>query len=260
MLKIERIITFGLIVAISAFAVVSWRKAALFEAANEQLTAKLAEAEAQAASAGAAGAPTAEEIVELRKRSAELMRLRNEITQIRANAQNTEKLAAENQRLKADLAKARGSASAIEAQAAAQPQPSGDQFPRDSWRMAGYHSPEDALVSAIWSMKEGDPQQYFNSLGPAEQQRTAQNWQTMSQDQVMAKHRNDVANITGMRILQRDALAPDEIVMNVYLEGPGRVERVRMNQVGNEWKFNGFVRDQQQQGAPSPVQMRIQPQ
>jgi hypothetical protein len=263
MLKIERIITFGLVLAVSVFAIVNWRKARLFEEANEQLTARLNAADSEADSAGAAGAATAEEIAELRKRSAELMRLRNEITQIRANAQNTEKLAAENQRLKADLAKARGNLGAAEAQTAAAPQGGGDQYPREGWRMAGYHTPEDALVTAIWSMKEGDPQQYYNSLAPAEQQRTAQNWQTMSQDQLMAKHRNDVANISGMRILQREVLAPDEMVMNVFLEGPGRMERVRLNQVGQEWKFSGFVRDQPQQpAAPAALQSRygIEPQ
>jgi hypothetical protein len=36
------------------------------------------------------------------------------------------------------------------------------------------------------------------------------------------------------------------MVMSVFLEGPGRVEKVRMNQVGQDWKFGGFIRDQQQ--------------
>lgn len=241
MLKVERLVTFFLILAVSVFAIISWRKAKLFETENEALAAKLAAAETQESSAGG---PSQAEIEELRKRSAELMKLRNEITQIRANAQNTQNLAAENQRLKADLAKARGAAASAPTEGGAQTHPA-DHFPRESWRMAGYATPESALVSAIWSMKEGNPQNYFDSLAPAEQQRTAQNWQTMSQDQVMAKHRSDVANITGLRIMQQDALAPDEIVMNVYLEGPGRIEKVRMNQVGQEWKFSGFVRPQQ---------------
>lgn len=248
--KIERLITFSLILAVSVFAVLNWRKAKLFESENERLTAKVAAAETEQA---ATGGISEQEVEELRKRSAELMKLRNEITQIRANAQNTQNLAAENQRLKAELAKARGNAAAAATGSAAGAQTaSADQFPRESWRFAGYGSPESALISAIWSMKEGNPQNYFDSLAPAEQQRTSERWQTMSQDQVMTKHRNDVANITGLRILQRDALAPDEIVMNVYLEGPGRVEKVRMNQVGQDWKFSGFVRDPQQQAPAAP--------
>ena len=45
-------------------------------------------------------------------------------------------------------------------------------------------------------------------------------------------------------MLDRQNVSPGEVVMSVYLEGPGRMEKIRMNQVGQDWKFGGFIRDQ----------------
>jgi hypothetical protein len=243
MVKVERIITFALIAAAGVIAVINWRRAALFQAENESLRARHAEVEAEAA-ANAQAAGTATQGMELLKqRTTELMKLRNEVTQLREASQTAEKLAAENQRLKADVQAMRGQARSAGPQDGAEA--TADQFPRESWKFAGYASPESALVSAIWAMKEGQPQTYLESLSPGEQQRLAQNWQSMTPEQIAAKHKNDVASITGLRVLERQNVAPNEMVMNVYLEGPGRVERVRVSQVGQEWKFSGFERQPQ---------------
>ena len=60
------------------------------------------------------------------------------------------------------------------------------------------------------------------------------------------KHRTLTATINGLKILERQSLSPTEVLMNVFIEGQGRVEKVRMNQVGQEWKFGGFIREAQQ--------------
>lgn len=250
---VERIITFTLIAAAASFGFVSWRKASLTHADNEQLRAKVTALESELADARKSGISEAE-IQEYKKRSAELMKLRNEVTQLRGASQNAQNLATENDRLKAQLQQARASSAADGS--APNGGPANQTFPRDQWHFAGYATPQSALVSAIWAMREGNPDVYLQSLAPAEQQRTAQNWQSMSQDLVVAKQKNDVANISSIRVLEEQKLAPDEIVMSVYLEGAGRMEKVRLNQVGQEWKFSGFVRPQQpaaQPAVPVPV-------
>lgn len=253
MRNVERIITFALIIAASVFGVINWRSASLFKAQNENLQARLTALEKQIEEGERGVSSSARELDVLRQRSAELMKLRNEVTQLRAGNQALQQLQAENQRLKQQLQQ-RGGEGAM-AELPVPGAPGADHFPRESWKFAGYASPQSALVSAIWAMREGNPQTYLDSLSPNEQQRMALNWQNMSQEQIMAKHKSDVANITGLRVLEQQNLAPDEIVMNVYLEGPGRVEKVRMNQVGQEWKFAGFVTDpQQQQPQPAPQQ------
>jgi hypothetical protein len=176
----------------------------------------------------------------LRDQNLEIMRLRNEVTQSRAGTKEAEALAAENQRLKAAMKQ--GNPNSAEGAGNAQPARIRD-FPRESWSFAGYASPESALVSAIWAMREGNPQTYLESLTPEEQERMARVWKDKAENEIAEKHKNDVSSIAGLRVLERQDLSPNEVVMNVYLEGPGRVEKIRMNQVGQDWKFGGFIRE-----------------
>ena len=69
-----------------------------------------------------------------------------------------------------------------------------------------------------------------------------QEWGNKPENELAAKHQQDVANITAVRILDRQSAAPGEVTMNVYIEGVGRMEKVLMKQIGNDWKFGGFVR------------------
>ena len=73
----------------------------------------------------------------------------------------------------------------------------------------------------------------------------AQVWQDKSESAIAEKHKSDVSSIAGLRVLERQNVSQNEVVMQVYLEGPGRVEKIRMNQVGQDWKFGGFIREQQ---------------
>jgi hypothetical protein len=243
-MRVERIIYGLLIIAAATFAAINWRKAALFQADNESLRARIDTLETEANQSTQTADLVKTSADKLRTQTGELAKLRGEVTQLRTVATNAAALTAENQRLRQQL-QARGSAvppaqpSPLEAYAGR------DQFPRNSWNFAGYNSPEAALVSAIWAMREGDPKTYLNSLAPDEQQRVAQNWQGKSETELAEKHKNDVAAISGLRVLGRENSAPNEMVMSVYLEGPGRVEKVRMSQVGQDWKFGGFMHDQQ---------------
>ena len=44
-------------------------------------------------------------------------------------------------------------------------------------------------------------------------------------------------------MLDRQVVSPDETVMSVYIEGVSRMEKVSMKRVGNDWKFDGFIRE-----------------
>ncbi len=253
-MRVERVIYGLLIIAAAAFAAINWRKAALFQADNDTLRTRVETLESEVTQSTQSADLLKTSAEKLRAQTSELAKLRGEVTQLRTVATNANALSAENQRLRQQL-QARGSAvppahpSPLEAYAGR------DQFPRNSWNFAGYNSPEAALVSAIWAMREGDPKTYLNSLAPNEQQRVAQDWQSQnkSEAEVAEKHKNDVAAISGLRVLTRESSAPNEMVMSVYLEGPGRVEKVRMNQVGQDWKFGGFIQDQQPQPSAQPV-------
>lgn len=91
-------------------------------------------------------------------------------------------------------------------------------------------------------MREGNPQTYLQSLSPEEQARLAKSWQNKPETEIVAKHQSDVAAITGLRVLDRQTVSPNEVLMNVYIEGVGRMEKVSMKLIGNEWKFGGYIR------------------
>src|SRR5262249_48274552 len=121
-----------------------------------------------------------------------------------------------------------------------------DQFPRENWTFAGYATPEAALVTAVWAMKEGKPQKYLDSLSPEEQARMAKAWANKSEDEIAAKHQQDVSQITNVRLMNRKEISPDEVQFTVLIEGPNRMETVSMKRFGADWKFGGFIRDRQQ--------------
>jgi hypothetical protein len=186
----------------------------------------------------------------LRTQNSELMRLRNEVTQLRGGTKETaglkteiDKLRQENQQLRSLQA---NSANSLVQPAGPQSLAGRDQFPRESWSFAGYQSPEAALVSAIWAMKEGNPTTYLNSLAPQEQERIAKAWENKNENEIASKHQSDVSSITGLKVVDRQTISPTEMVMNVFIEGPGRFEKVQMNKIGEEWKFGGFIREKQQ--------------
>ena len=172
----------------------------------------------------------------------EVARLRGELTQLRTTAKDAEKLRSENQQLRNENQQLRGGAKAA-ATPQPQPQPAPGTFPREAWTFSGYASPEAALVSAIWSMQQGNPRQYFESLSQDEQLRMAKSWEGKSQDEIVAKHQSDTAKITGLKVLSQQAVSADEVQMNVHIDGVDRTEKVTMKRVGEEWRFGGFIRE-----------------
>lgn len=171
--------------------------------------------------------------------SSELLKLRGEVTRLRELANRAESLAQENARLKTEVQKLKSETAISQPEDATE-----NYYGRDSWSFAGYNTPEAALISAIWSMKEGDPVTYLQSLSPDEQQRMAKVWENKSEVEVAAKHKNDVSAITGLRVLEQQTTPNGEMQMRVHIDGVNRTETVRMKFINNEWKFGGFIREQ----------------
>ncbi len=232
------ILSLVLILGAAAAAGVGWRKAGMLAQENARLRQQLAAMEADVAAAKSATEAGRTEAQQAQQQVSELMKLRNEATRLRNAGQELETLRADNARLRGENQQLRSGAGA----GAASPVPQAI-FPKESWSFAGYTSPESALLSAIWAMKNGDPKIYLDSLTPVEQERMAQLWRVKSEQEVAAKHQQDVAPIAGLRVLNKHQVSPTEILMDVYVDGPNRNEKVRMQQVGADWKFGGFIRE-----------------
>jgi hypothetical protein len=231
-----------LILVIGTAAGIGWRRTASLKQENQRLAAEI-EALKQPV-AGLSEDQTRKQEADSRKAAAdaqELVKLRGEVSRLRMSATEAEKLRSEVGALRAQNRDLRGQPSVAEAPASSA---TTDQFPRQSWTFSGYASPEAALVSAIWAMKEGKPQVFMDSLSPEERHRMAQTWQGKSEEEIAAKHRGDVGNIQGMRILSRTPISPGEVQMQVFLEGANLVETIKMNQqTDQQWKFGGFIRE-----------------
>lgn len=215
------------------------------QADNEALRAEISELKARAEADAQASSARGSELKRLQTDAADAARLRGEVTQLRTGSKDGDRLRAENQQLKTENQKLRGTIAAAppEVAPAATAATAPGVFPRESWSFAGYTSPEAALVSAIWSMQQGNPKQYFESLTPEEQLRMTKTWEGKTPEEIAAKHQNDTAKITGMRVLNQQAISAEEIQMNVYIEGVDRAEKVSIKKVGNDWKFGGYIRE-----------------
>jgi hypothetical protein len=244
-MKASRWIYLGALLPVVGFALANWFTAQRLRAENAALRQELQrQLDEHAAAAEAATAAQARELQRLRADAAETIQLRGEVAQLRSGAQDNAKVRAENVQLRSENQRLRTSAAtaAVAPDAPRAAEPPKDHFPKDSWTFAGYASPEAALVSAIWSMKEGNPKSYLDSLAPEEQARMAKAWENKSEAEIAAKHQADVSAINGVRVLESQNVTADEVTMNVYIEGAGRMDKVSMKRVGNDWKFGGFVR------------------
>jgi hypothetical protein len=220
---------------------IGWQKVGRLRRTNEALRTEIQTLKQQAGQEAQEQLRRREdELQRLRTETQEIQKLRNEVSQLRAGAKEADQLRMENQQLRAAVATPTSSATAA---TASTPTETTSYFARENWNFAGYATPEAALISAVWAMREGNPKTYLDSLSPEEQLRMTRSWESKPEAEIAAKHQQDVAAITGVRILERQNVSQDEVLMSVYVEGVRRMEIVSMNRVGNEWKFGGFRRN-----------------
>ncbi len=231
-----------------AFGALQWTTAKALRAENEALRKQLASLEADvAAAAQETGKKRDVEIARLRKQAEEVHQLRGDVARLRGEADEAARLREANERLRARTltqpsAPTSGAAAPVDPLPSVQP----NSFPKENWSFAGYETPENALVTAIWAMQQGTPETYLDSLAPEEQVRMAQRWQGKSEEEIAAKHQSDVTRITGITVTGREDIDADNIVMNVQIDGVNRAEKVSMKRVDGQWKFGGYIREPEQ--------------
>ena len=159
----------------------------------------------------------------------ELLRLRNEVTQLKATvaaSREAVKSALENR----DEGMRRVAAADKDGRAI------GD-FDLNTAELSfrGYATAADGYVSALAAMKDGDVQTMLNSMTPEE----AARWQSLnagkSEDEIKARFLKEFGSNSTVRIKGQEQVSPTEVVLDVEMERPF-TKRVRMNLVANDWK------------------------
>ena len=230
--------------AISIGAVVwTWQENYRLETARKALQVQVDSAEEQAKERETTLRQQHDRKVErLEKDAAEVHKLRGEITRLQGDTEAVDKIQTANRRLQADNRQLRQTQprAATETSQTTREVPV---FPKEQWDHLGYETPQDALITAIWAMQQGDPQIYYESLAPEEQERMAKRWENMTEDAIAEKHVSDVQYITGLQVLDVRSESDSEMFLDVYIQGASRMETVYMQKVGNQWKYAGEKRD-----------------
>lgn len=241
------VIVVAVIIATAAFQVYRQR-AQVYEVQNAALTEKVEQLENRlnrlTSMEGAKAVPGDQS----QNQTLELMRLRNEVTQLRAE---NAALASEKARLSQDLGKR-------DTAAPGPGQNSAPSLAREHWAFRGYNSPQDALISGMAAMRDGQVETLLQTLTPEERQRFEAQNQGKTDQEIAARFQQEFGRVSAVRVLGQNQTAPNEVVLDVYLEGLGKVKKYRMTQVGQEWKAGEPI-NQNPQANPNADQTSYDP-
>jgi hypothetical protein len=162
----------------------------------------------------------------------ELLRLRNEVRQLRAQQQEVEKLRAANQRVADEVKSGKFTPRRLADMEGA--------VPREKWTFAGFATPEATVQSFFAGIASGDPEQVMRCM-PTRQAELMK--QEMAQDpESFRKNFSKVASVSAFRITgTRKSLLDDrmedrmEVLVQVVADGESMP--LPLQRIGNEWKL-----------------------
>jgi hypothetical protein len=238
-----------LIVALAAGVVVQTMRVSKITAQNEALRQQLAALQAQVDDLSRRPAPASSSAISDADRS-ELLRLRSQAAQFKQTSNELQRLQTQVQQLQAANQQMR----AAPAPAAADPKAPAatGAISRESWAFAGYATPEAALQSAIFAMSQGDYSTFLASMTPEEAARMQKSFEGKTPEQISEEGKRETAKATTLQVLNKQELAPDRVVLSVYVGGEERMQRVIMQKVGEEWRWAGNASRRQQPSPPAP--------
>ena len=171
---------------------------------------------------------------------AELLRLRAEVTQLQSQTNQITVLTEANQKLRDSLRAAR---TPVEAHASKKKGPEDalpqDIHPKDSWAFRGYGTPDATIESTLWAMMHGDKDTALRAFSPD----MLPDMMKQSEGQDFAEVMKKI-NMAEFRILDRQQISPDEMVLTVYTarqdengnaQGNSQEDTV-FKRINGEWK------------------------
>ena len=231
----------GLIAAASlVVAFLQWREKERFAAETAQLRSALEPGEATSP------APPPRKIDSETDADAadklELLRLRNEVRQLREGAKELEKLRAELAASKVENSKLRAAQAGGQSPSTNAP----GLVTRQDWRFAGYGSPEATVQSYLSAMASGDFEGFVAAFAPADREMFKDS--EMTKEKFAAKAGHGADQIAGYRILGRDPSSTDEkVVLAIELldvNGKSKQQPLTFIRDGQEWRLTQDGRKQ----------------
>jgi RNA polymerase sigma factor (sigma-70 family) len=163
--------------------------------------------------------------------AADLVRLRGEVGSLRQQTNELARLQADNQRLRA---------AASQAPAGAQDKETHDYIQKESWSFLGFADPESAFQSTLWAMNKGDAKAFLTALSP-----DGENFKRVAdrdENELAAENKKEMEKVTAYKILDKEAVSNNEVILTVYAQGENALTRFRLQRMGDDWKVAGPVK------------------
>jgi hypothetical protein len=226
---------------------VEQRQAQRLEAENQILLAQRVQASADQDAGAKAAQATEDQLERLRKDNAELLQLRNEVTQLRR-----ERDARKQQASQATPPAERAGQSASEA---------GPYISKEQLAFVGYATPDAAVESMTWAMMKGTYEQSRAALGPELLKHEDEDAKAREQFETGRKAMAPL--FKGLQIVARKTLGEDRVELKLKMDADPLPDSKAdmppffiqpMVKVGNEWKLGGSTRGYQPEwdDAPQP--------
>jgi hypothetical protein len=154
-----------------------------------------------------------DELVGLREQTAEVLRLRNQLTQAHQQLAAAE---ANNQRPRTE-----------------RPEESAGYVTKDQLRFSGFDTPEGAFQSLNWAAANGDYTNWLAALSPAARQEELTNSRSFEEFQ------HSSGRTTGIEVLATKPIGSDRVELKVRLDTENTVSVLifPMVAVGNQWRL-----------------------
>ena len=117
-------------------------------------------------------------------------------------------------------------------------------FPKAAWATAGNATPEAALQSTSWAMGQamsrGDIKAMLALLGPDLQARAATEMAGKTDREIqteLADQASRTAREEGFRIVNKQIISPDEVVLTCYVDGSDSFSMMPLKQTANGWQI-----------------------
>ena len=174
------------------------------------------------------------EFEDLRKANRELPALRNEMRQLRTQAPELERLRRENQRLASSLRSLTSSPprqfSEMEGYVA-----------KETWAHQGFASPEAALQTFLWAVREGQFQTVAECMSPESRIHFEQEFGGKSEQErtkALQQGLGQMIRTGGYRLVTKEQLTEDRVALGIQAVAGGTIAKVVLTRFGNEWKFH----------------------
>jgi len=175
-----------------------------------------------------------QQLEDLRAANQDLLKLRNEVRQLRTQNAAAEKLRQDNERL----------AAAIKSAGSGKPLRFSEMdgyVPKESWSHAVFATPEAALQTLLWAVREGQIQAVAECMSPESRPHFEKEFASKSEQEQKKSLQQGLGQLVrtgGYRLVEREDASEDKVVLGIQAVAGGIVAKLVLRRFGNEWKFH----------------------